>query len=236
MGSNCSRLVARNLRDELWSYTALSGLLFLHIGIVLMVYALKRATPHTTVIKTFGIGLIALGVLATLASWYAHRQHRLQRDLCPCCPFECCGAAPVKKAIGGDRAKGAQVTTGVSVKSPKGKDVQVTPEFALKMFAAPEFQRYAEFINGSTAGVQGSRREPQRQKKLVHPERPRDLSLREIYINPSKQNILFLLGMILPPIGGLLLGICSPPCAKDYFEMFIYFASLKFGRNKNNYQ
>ncbi|KAK0048617.1 hypothetical protein Bpfe_021897 [Biomphalaria pfeifferi] len=191
MGSNCSRIVAQNLRDELWSYTALSGLLFLHIGIVLMVYALKRATPHTAVIKTFGIGLITLGVLATLASWYAHRQHRLQRDLCLCCTCSCCLSAPVKKVSGGDSASGVKAPSRMSVfGKPKAKEVQPTPEFTLKMFAAPEFQRYAEFINGSTAGVQqGARTEPQRQKKTVHPESPRDLPLKEIYINPrSLQN------------------------------------------------
>ncbi|CAL1527485.1 unnamed protein product [Lymnaea stagnalis] len=186
MGSNCSRVIAKNLRDELWSYTALSGLLFLHIGIVLMVYALKRATPYTTVLKTFGIGLIVLGVLATLASWYAHRQHRLQRDLCLCCAC-CCQTRPAKKPtnqVGGIRAATNQRSSGKS----KVKDNQPAPQHTLKLFSAPEFQRYAEFINGTTAGVQqGSARgrgESQRQKKLVHPQKPRDLPQTELTVNP----------------------------------------------------
>lgn len=185
MGSNCSRVIAKNFRDELWSYTALSGLLFLHIGIVLMVYALKRATPYTTVIKTFGIGLIVLGVLATLASWYAHRQHRLQRDLCLCC--SCCQTRPVKKPAnqtGGIPATTKQQSSGRS----SVKKNQPAPEHTLKLFSAPEFQRYAEFINGTTAGVQqGSGRgrgDSQRHKKIVHPQQPRDLPQTELIVNP----------------------------------------------------
>jgi hypothetical protein len=84
MGSNCTRCMMKNLRDELWSYFALSGLLFLNMGIVLVVYALKRATPHPTVVKLFGIGLITMGILATLASWYVHRQHRQRKPVCSC--------------------------------------------------------------------------------------------------------------------------------------------------------
>lgn len=141
MGSNCSRMVAKNLKDELWSYTALSGLLFLHIGIVLMVYALKRATPHSAVLKAFGIGLIVLGVMATLASWYAHRQHRLQRDLCLCC---LCCSRHKGRSIGAD--PGAEMDSGQSRKrghvtgKSKDKKSPTVPDNTIKLFSAPEFQ------------------------------------------------------------------------------------------------
>ncbi|XP_059155343.1 uncharacterized protein LOC131940646 [Physella acuta] len=189
MGSNCSRIVAKNLKDELWSYTALSGLLFLHIGIVLMVYALKRATPHSTVLKAFGIGLIVLGVMATLASWYAHRQHRLQRDLCLCCV--CCSRHK-GRSVGADLGAGEGVDSGHSRKGghvtgkSKDKKSPSVPDNTIKLFSAPEFQRYAEFINGTTAGVQPktARRESHRQKTAVHPQRPQALPQTELHVNP----------------------------------------------------
>lgn len=84
MGSNCTRGIAENIRDELWSYFALSGLLCLNIGVVLMVYALKKATTHPIVLEVVGIMLIVFGVMATLASWYVHRQQRRRKPLCPC--------------------------------------------------------------------------------------------------------------------------------------------------------
>ncbi|GFR91843.1 hypothetical protein ElyMa_006185500 [Elysia marginata] len=86
--TNCCGRVGRNLRDELWSYCALAGILLFNTSIVLLVYAYKRATQFPVLMEIFGITLLVLGVLSILASWYFHRQHRQKKRPCFCMP--CC--------------------------------------------------------------------------------------------------------------------------------------------------
>lgn len=141
MGSNCTRGIAENIREELWSYFALSGLLFLNIGIVLMVYALKRATNHSTVMEVFGIGLIVLGVMATMASWYVHRQQRQRKPLWSwalCCFPET--QTTVSNVSYGATDKSSRRYRSNRQHSNSSQQQQATSEHTIRMFSTIEFQ------------------------------------------------------------------------------------------------
>ncbi|CAG5126873.1 unnamed protein product [Candidula unifasciata] len=194
MGSSCSRGIAENIREELWSYFALTGLLFLNIGIVMVVYALKRATPYPVVLEVFGLGLIIMGVLSTLTSWYVHRQHRQRKPICDCWSF-CCKKphnAASEDSLLAPQNKNRQNNVYITGKSltyiNTTKQTGNDPQHTMKMFSTPEFQKYAEYMERDTAGVEvnGTSKfkvESLRQKKHVHPQPLPGLSQAAILVN-----------------------------------------------------
>lgn len=146
MGSSCTRGIAHNIREELWSYFALSGLLFLNIGIVMVVYALKRATTYPVVLEVFGLGLIIMGVVSTLASWYVHRQHRQKKPICTCASFcskNAHGAASEDSRLTAQdkyRQNNLYISGNNASKVSKPKQTGNDPQHTIKMFSTPEFQ------------------------------------------------------------------------------------------------
>ncbi|BFZ17451.1 hypothetical protein BsWGS_20490 [Bradybaena similaris] len=194
MGSSCTRGITHNIREELWSYFALSGLLFLNVGIVMVVYALKQATPYPVVLEVFGLGLIIMGVVSTLASWYVHRQHRQKKPICTCASF-CCKNAHATASEDSRltaQAKYRQNNLYFAGKNAsivsKPKQTGNDPQHTIKMFSTPEFQKYAEYMERDTAGVEvnGTSKfkvESLRQKKHVHPQPPTGIPQAAILVN-----------------------------------------------------
>ncbi len=89
MSSVCVQCVVENMRKEMWSYIALTGIMLLQGGIVLLVYALKRATTSPELAQALGLALILLGLMATIVSWCAHRLRR-QKKKFRCRDVMCC--------------------------------------------------------------------------------------------------------------------------------------------------
>ncbi|XP_012945911.1 uncharacterized protein LOC106013795 [Aplysia californica] len=179
MGGQCGRCVVDNIREELWSYFALSGILLLQGGIVLLVYALKRATLHPEVVKALGIFLIVMGILATLISWYAHRQHRRKEKLRWRDLYRSCCVPRVRNASSQE----------VLVER---RGIQADDATAAPKYSTPEFQRYAEFIKRDNSGVGhngtpgGHRKSATSSPKRthVHPRDTPDDSHTTVFSNP----------------------------------------------------
>ncbi|KAK3745558.1 hypothetical protein RRG08_040233 [Elysia crispata] len=190
--ANCCSKFGQNVKDELWSYCALAGILFINTSIVLLVYAYKRATPFPLVVEIFGIALLVLGVLSTLASWYVHRQQRQKKRACfwpPCCCrcFRGRGSVAVaaSKNISTPSSSASSMRKAKFARNGKlfgakggeahGGERGITPggEGSGRPFNTPEFRRYAEFVSQKTAGVErGTRRsnlDSPRSNRSVYP-------------------------------------------------------------------
>ncbi|GFN79858.1 hypothetical protein PoB_000636400 [Plakobranchus ocellatus] len=196
MQQSCCSRAGQNLRDELWSYCALAGILFFNTAIVLLVYAYKQATSFPLVAQVFGIVLLVLGALSTVASWYVHRQQRQKKPACfcpPCC-CRCCrprgnavaaaatssllpssAALSVCKTKFFSRGNGRMFSGGREAQLPAegggGGTGQTGPG---RPFSTPEFRRYAEFVSTQKAGVE-------RDSRRSNMDSPAPRSYRSIY-------------------------------------------------------
>lgn len=146
MGGEVILRLWKRFLSELWGFFALSGLLALHTGILLTVYAIKDVTSHKNVVQAMGIVLIILGMIGILFSWFFHRQQREKRPLCrwgryicPCC--KCCESL----SLGDDG-------------STRGSGRRNRESSSMSVFSTPEFRnlalRYSAFIKDETEGVE----------------------------------------------------------------------------------
>lgn len=185
--SSCCRRLGQNVREELWSYCALAGILLFNTSIVLLVYAYKRATPCPLLAEILGITLLVLGVLSTLASWYVHRQQRQKKRACfwpPCCS-RCCRRKGGAVATVAQRSTHApsSATSMRKAKFARGKGklfgtrAMGVEGAAGRPFSTPEFRRYDEFVNQNTAGVESGMGEANHDSPS---------SSRSIYPGPTK--------------------------------------------------
>nr|KAG5713665.1 hypothetical protein BaRGS_024713 [Batillaria attramentaria] len=123
--TTCWSVTKEHVRRELWSYLALFGLLYLYLGIIICVYALKGVFAQRWIMTLCGVFLSGAGGVHLVISWLCYRHHKRHHK------FKCCG---------GDKDDDDAVS------SPPPKKERVRPRGqSLAGFLTPEFAKYAEF-------------------------------------------------------------------------------------------
>lgn len=122
----CIARAREHVRQELWSFLALSGLFFLYLGIIVVVYALKGvfARDVNDFMTFFGVFLTTAGAVNLMVSGMAYRYHRHKRQ------FHCFGLVAEEEDV-----------TPKPPPSPKERP----RVHNLAGFLTPEFAKYAEF-------------------------------------------------------------------------------------------